>query len=80
VSRLTTSIAMARRLIVGALHDLWLLPRRDLAAPLERNPEVISHWRTRARTLRDADTTFARRQDDLRTQLVARYGDDDVDP
>jgi hypothetical protein len=73
------SIAMARRLIVSALHDCWRLSRRDLAIPLGRNPEVISHWLTNARTLRDTDTTFARRHDDLRTQLLARFGDGNHD-
>ena len=73
------SIAMARRLIVSAVHDLWLLSRRDLAIPLGRNPEMISHWLTSARTLRDTGTTFARRHGDLRTQLLVRFGDGNHD-
>jgi len=74
------SIATDRRLIVSALHDRWRLSRRELAIPLGRNPEVISHWLADARTRRDSDEAFARRQANLETHLVARHGEDDGDP
>jgi hypothetical protein len=74
------SIATDRRLIVSALHNRWRLSRRELAIPLERNPEVISHWLADARTRRDSDEAFARRQANLETHLVARYGVEDGDP
>jgi len=74
------SIATDRRLIVAALHYRWRLSRRELAIPLGRNPEVISHWLADARTRRDSDEAFARRQANLETHLVARHGEDDGDP
>lgn len=57
--------AAERRLIVAVLVERWGQTRRDLAAVLERNPEVVSHWITEGRSRRSDSLEIARRFDEL---------------
>jgi REP element-mobilizing transposase RayT len=63
------AVARDRRLIASVLSERWGVPRKSLATTLRRNPEVVSHWVTEARTKRTKDASFARRCDELDARL-----------
>jgi hypothetical protein len=49
------------------------VPRRDLAATLNRNPEVVSHWVAEARARQKDEPEFADRLDSLDAALQERF-------
>lgn len=62
--------AWDRRLIASVLSERWGVPRGLLAAALCRNPEVVSHWVSEARTKRCEDSAFAVGCDELDAKLA----------
>jgi len=71
--------AALRRLMMTVLAERWGQGRGDLAAVLDRNPEVVSHWITEGRSRRSGSPEFARQFDELDAELNAwcEQGDDD---
>jgi chromosomal replication initiation ATPase DnaA len=73
----TQQTATSRRLVAAVLMEKWGVPRRELAALLGRNPEVVSHWAGEARARRTGDEEFAARIADLDAAVRVRFGFDE---
>lgn len=73
----TQQTATSRRLVAAVLMGKWGVPRRELAALLGRNPEVVSHWAGEARARRAGDGEFAARIANLDAAVRARFGLDE---
>lgn len=68
----TRQLATSRRLVAAVLMERWGVPRHELAALLDRNPEVVSHWASEARARRADDGEFAARIEGLDAAVRAR--------